>query len=536
MKENSIGQGVIILAISSIILKLLSALYMPILSHILTDDGVAIYSVGYDIFVFIFALTSLGIQPAITKLISEERSTGSDKDVFNILLISKKFLLLYGGIASIVFAILSKPLSILFNSKDSIMVFVFLSPAILLASILASYRGFFQGYNDMITLSVVNIIEQLFNVIFSLFFAFQLINISTSWGSAGGTIGTTLGAIGAIAYIRYILNKKYGFRDISRINKEKKYKIKLNKNKILKNLLISALPFIIIAAIQNISSIIDVFTIRTFIKTDINIKTATLKYYTTIINVPLVIITSLGIGIYPKIIKGYIEKNKEELVLQTSYCYKLTYIITIPSVCGLMILSKDIFKLVFDRDFGYEILIVGSVSLIFIALSTIQNIVLQGINKFRFIIKLGFLSLIIKTLINIIFIKVDNINVIGAVIGSTVSFFIITACNHISLQKYFNIKIPIINQSKFPLISSIIMSVVLLILRYILIAGFISDNYTRINIFIVTFSLIAIGGIIYFICLTLLGGISKYELDTLSPYIYRRIPIKLKSRIVKTNK
>ena len=120
MKENSIGQGVIILAISSIILKLLSALYMPILSHILTDDGVAIYSVGYDIFVFIFALTSLGIQPAITKLISEERSTGSDKDVFNILLISKKFLLLYGGIASIVFAILSKPLSILFNSLKKI--------------------------------------------------------------------------------------------------------------------------------------------------------------------------------------------------------------------------------------------------------------------------------------------------------------------------------------------------------------------------------------------------------------------------------
>ena len=54
MKENSVGRGVIILAISSIILKLLSALYMPILSQILTDDGIAIYTVGYDVFVFIF--------------------------------------------------------------------------------------------------------------------------------------------------------------------------------------------------------------------------------------------------------------------------------------------------------------------------------------------------------------------------------------------------------------------------------------------------------------------------------------------------
>lgn len=228
------------------------------------------------------------------------------------------------------------------------------------------------------------------------------------------------------------------------------------------------------------------------------------------------------------------KKNKKELVIQTSYCYKLTYIITIPSVCGLMILGKDIFKLVFNRDFGYEILLFGSVALIFMALSTIQNIVLQGMNKFKFIIKLGFISLIIKTLINIIFIRINNINVIGAVIGSIVSLAIITACNHISLQEYFDIKIPIINQSKIPLIASIIMSIVLLILRYILIAGFISDNYTRINICIVTFGLIVIGGIIYFLSLLLLGGISKYELDTISPVIYRRLPLKLQNRIVKT--
>ncbi|SCK04217.1 Probable cell division protein ytgP [uncultured Clostridium sp.] len=533
MKENSIGRGVIILAISSIILKLLSALYMPILSHILTDDGIAIYTVGYDVFIFLFAITSLGIQPAITKLVSEERTIGSDKDVFNVLFISKKFLLFYGGIASIVFALLAKPLSILFNSNDSIKVFIFLSPAILLASILAAYRGFFQGYNDMITLSISNIIEQLFNVIFSLFFAFQLINISTSWGSTGGTIGTTLGAIGAITYIKYILNKKYDSKFISKNTTEDKYTRKLHNNKILKRLLISAVPFILIAAIQNISAIVDVFTVRTFIETDINIKTATLKYYTTIINVPLVIITSLGIGVFPKIIKGYLEKNKKELVTQTAYCYKLTYIITIPSVCGLMILSKDIFKLVFNREFGYEILLIGAVALIFMALFTIQNIVLQGMNKFKFIIKLGLISLIIKTLINIIFIRINNINVIGAVIGSIVSLAVVTVCNHIGLQEYFNIKIPIINQSKTPLIASIIMSIVLLTLRYKLIAGFISNNYTRINICIVTFGLILIGGIIYFLSLLLLGGISKYELDTISPVIYRRLPVKLKNRIVK---
>lgn len=506
---------------------------MPILSQILSDDGVAIYSVGYDVFVFLFALTSLGFQPVITKLVAEQRAKSSNEGALIVLNISRKVLFIYGGIVSLLFAILAKPLSILFNSEQSMWVFVFLSPTILLASILSVYRGFFQGYNEMIELSISNIIEQILNVIFSLLFAFQFMKFSTSWGSTGGTIGTTIGAIGAIIYIRYVLNKKHIKKINLKNSLEDEAKVKSNEKAILKNLFISVIPFILIAAIQNVSSVIDLFTIRTFIENDINIKTSTLKYFTTIINVPLVIITSLGIGIFPKIIKGYIEKNKYELITQTTYCYKLIYIITIPSVCGLMILSKDIFKLVFNRDFGYEILLIGAVSLIFMALSTIQNIVLQGINKFKLIINIGIVSLIIKTIINIIFINVDSINVIGAVIGTTVSFIIISIFNHINLQKNFEIKIPMFKQSKIPLIASIIMSLILLLLRYRLLSRFICENYTRINIGLVTIGLIVIGVIIYSLILLLLGGMSKYELDIISPKIYKLFPNRLKRKVVK---
>ena len=234
MEENLGGRGVVILALSSIILKLLSALYMPILSQILTDDGVAIYTVGYDVFVFLFALTSLGFQPVITKLVAEQRAKESDVNALNIFKISKKVLFIYGGIVSVLFVILAKPISILLNSKESMLVFVFLSPAILFASILTAYRGFFQGYNEMIALSISNIIEQLLNVIFSILFAFQLMKLSTSWGSTGGTIGTTLGAIGAIIYIRHILNKKYKLSSLLSDNSESRKIKKLRNNEILK--------------------------------------------------------------------------------------------------------------------------------------------------------------------------------------------------------------------------------------------------------------------------------------------------------------
>lgn len=526
MSEKSIGRGIIILSISSIILKLLSSIYMPILSLILKDEGVAIYNIGYNYFVFLFAITSLGFQPVITKLVVEEK-TKKPGGVFEVLNESKRFLMILGAIVSILFMLLAKPLSIIANSKEVIKVIIFLAPAILFAAILTSYRGFFQGDNDINKLSISNIIEQVFNVVFSLICAFILIKISISFGSAGGAVGTTIGAVGAIIYLRHALNKRYP-------EYKKKYKKSYN-NKILKKLLITAIPFVLIAAIQNLSNIIDTVTVKNLIIIDSDVKIATLGYYLSIVNIPLVIVTSLGIGIFPKIIKGYVEKDKDQLIVQTSYCYKLIYTITIPSICGIMIFAKDIFKFLYGRNFGGEILIIGAISLVFMSLSTIQNIIIQGINQLKYIISVGLFSIVIKTLLNLILIRIENINIIGSVIATIVSLAIVSYLNHIKLEKSFEVKISLIKQGKKSLIASIIMAISLVLIRYVLLNNFIMDNYTRVNVGIVLLSLVTVGGIIYFLSLLFIGGITKYELNTISPKIYDKLPEILKNKVVTYN-
>lgn len=522
MNEKSIGRGIIVLSISSIILKLLSSIYMPILSLILKDKGVAVYNIGYNYFVFLFAITSLGFQPAITKLVVEEKAKKTGR-TFEVLNESKRFLMILGGIVSILFVLLSKPLSIIAKSKEVMVVIIFLAPAILLAAILTTYRGFFQGDNDINELSISNIIEQVLNVIFSLICASILIKISISFGSAGGTVGTTVGAVGAIVYLRYALYRRYP--------EYKKKNKKSYNNEILKKLLITAIPFVLIAAIQNLSNIIDTLAVKNLVVIDSDVKIATLGYYLSIVNIPLVIITSLGVGIFPKIIKGYVEKNKDQLIVQTSYCYKLIYAITIPSICGIMIFAKDIFKFLYGRDFGGEILIIGAISLVFMSFSTIQNIIIQGINQLKYIISVGLLSILIKTSLNLILIRIDKINVIGSVIATIVSLAIVSYLNHIKLEKSFEVKIPLIKQGGKSLIASIIMTIVLVLIRYKLLNNFIMDNYTRVNVGVVMLLLVAVGGIIYFLALLFIGGITKYELDTISPKIYDKLPKIIKNKI-----
>lgn len=528
MKVNTTARGAMLLAISNITLKLLSALYMPILVSILTDDGIAIYSIGYKIFIFLFSITSLGIQPAITKLVIEQRLKYGYNASLKVLKISKKALIFYSGVVSFVITLISFPLTRVFNSEESLLTLIFLLPSIILVSILSSYRGYLQGCEQIDTLSISNIIEQLLNVLISLFFAYKFMKISVELGSAGGTIGTGIGALGGIIYIKHIINKshretKFSSSHCSKVNSKDKY--------ILKKLLYYSMPFILIASIQNISSILDMAIVRNLVHYDVNTKTATLEYYTTIINVPFAIVTALGVSILPKIIKHFTEKNRKDLILKTTYIYKLIYIITIPSVFGLIILRKEIFKFVFNRTFGYEIIVYGALLLILLSISSTQNIILQGINKFKFMIKIGILTLIIKIVLNIILVNNEKINIIGIVISSIISLFIVSILNHLALQKYFGVKISLIKHSKIPLISSLIMSICLSIIKYNFNNNIFYNHSSRVNSGIIIVLFILIGSIIYFFTLMLLGGITRYDLDIISPKIYKLLPCILRKNI-----
>ena len=129
-------------------------------------------------------------------------------------------------------------------------------------------------------------------------------------------------------------------------------------------------------------------------------------------------------------------------------------------------------------------------------------------------------------------IRIDNINVIGSVISTIVALAVVSNLNHIKLDKAFEVKIPLVRQGRKALLASIIMSISLILIRYVFLNNFIVNNYTRVNVGIIMFLLIIIGGIIYFVALLFIGGITKYELDVVSIRIYEKLPKGLKNKVV----
>ena len=87
----------------------------------------------------------------------------------------------------------------------------------------------------------------------------------------------------------------------------------------------------------------------------------------------------------------------------------MMYIIVMPATFGLAILSKEIYKFLFGLDSGYYLLMYGSSLLIFMSITTIQNVILQGINKLYLIIVSASLGLVAKIIINVLLVSIPSV-------------------------------------------------------------------------------------------------------------------------------
>ena len=534
MEEKSVGRSFLILSLAGVLVKILSAVYIPLLTLIIGSAGYGIYSSGYSAFVFILAVTSMGAQPAITKVVAELKALGYHKDAYNAMKIARNYLAIFGIVFMIIFIIFGDGIASAMNSPESSLSLKFLAPTILLAAMLAAYRGYMQGVDSMKEIAVSQVIEQLFNVVFSLIFAFLLKNISLEWGSAGGTIGTTIGALIAIVYVIYIFNKN-DYHNEAVINNEEGKRIR--KKRIVKKLIQYGLPITMVAAVQNSAGLLDAVIVKGrllsagFEQIKVHELFGTLNYFNTLIYVPLTIVTALCTAIFPRIIASYVQKNKKELRSQISYSYRLTYLITIPASIGLAVLSKEIFIFLLNDSFGYQMLKYGSIVLIFMSITSIQNTILQGVNKLYLVLTTASIGILIKLIMNFILVGIKDINIFGAVIGSVISFLVPAIINHKKIQKIFKIKIPILRQGIIPFISSIIMGIVVVLCKGPLLRLVNILEGGRIAIGLVAIVSVAIGGLVYVIAMIFLKGLTKKDLDLISPKLYELMPRVLRKKI-----
>ncbi|MBX4265581.1 putative polysaccharide biosynthesis protein [Clostridium estertheticum] len=530
MKKQSTSKGFAILSSAAIAVKLLSIIYMPFLLSIIGGSRpYAIYGVAYQIYAFIYVLTNTGIPSSISKLISEFVAVGNYRSAKKTFRISRLLLLILGIVMAFTMFCVSGPLTIHMNYGEAKYSVMALCPAIVFTSVASAYKGYFQGIRNMKPTAISQVLEGILNTVLSLLFSAIFIRYGVAAGCVGATMGTTLGALVSAIYLIVIYEKNKDFK-VCNFDNDKKNVNHTNKQ-VIRRILKYSIPITLSIGIISAGTVIDSYNITSrliaggYLKDNAQSLYGMYLKYTTLINMPITIISALAVAVLPAISTAVALKDKQLVANKINFAFRISLLIVIPAAVGFSLLSKPIYELLHLSD-GYKIMIFGSVIVIFSALIQIQTTILQGIGRLYAVIYYSVLGLIMKYIVNYILVAIPSVNIYGAIIGSAVGFGVPIILNILYILKIVKIKINFKAYIYKPLVSSIFMAVVVYagynILSYIL--GFIFKGYF--NNAISVLIAIALGMLAYFYAMVLNKGITNDELDTILSKIKRFIPNK----------
>ena len=525
-RSSSTTRGFAILSLAGILSKLLSLLYVPILQSIIGIEGYGIYAKTYDVFTFFYALTNIGMPIAIAKYVSELTALGQHRDANRAFKISRTLLLFAGTIATIILISCAKLIAYKTDNPNIVYGIIGLAPAVAITSVLGAYRGYFQGKNLMTPIAISTVLEQFINTAVSILGAFFLIKYGVEMGSAGGTIGTSIGALIAVYFLIYVYMKRKLDVEAVRLDVSKK---RTKTSVIVKKIFKYGFPITLSAGMQNFGVLVDMFNVNSrllvagFQNAQANTLYGILGFYKSLLYVPLTIILALATAVLPAVTKAFILKDKKSLKDNLIFTIRISFAIAIPSAVAFSVLSREIYLVLYDKTKGYELMFFGSVVVVFMAMVQIQSTILQSINKFYFLIGSLATGIVLKIVCNYILVSIPSINIYGAVIGGAVCFFIPMILNHRKICSTVKVKISLLKLLIKPLISSAVMALVLFVGVFLFksIGLKFESRMTTIIPFTV---LVVMGGLSYLFVMIYIGGVRKKEIESVSPKVVNLIP------------
>jgi stage V sporulation protein B len=534
MKEQSVARGTAVLSVAGILVKIISLLYLPFLIAVIGDVGNGIYAAAYQVYVFVYVLTNSGIPVAISKLVSELIAVGNRKDAVRSFKIARFLLIIAGFTMSLLMFVLASPLADMVNSSRSYLAIMALAPSLLFTSVASSYRGYFQGCGNMTPTAVSQIVEQIINAVFTVMFAALLLGVGLEEACAGGTIGTTLGALfsAGLLVVFYKKSNRHKVPDSPDNLIVKRY----SYSQLVKKIINYSIPITLCVGLQYAGNLVDLANtlgrlgVAGYIEDEASKLYSQLYKYQQLLNAPLAVMIALSTTILPVISAAVTVKDRAKVLDRSNFAFKMCFLITVPSAVGMAVLSTPIYDILKYHEGAY-LMKYGAIVLVLLALVQIQTAILQGAGRLYAVSINLILGLVGKITANYFLIAIPEVNINGAIIGSIVGFCIPIVLNNMLMERVLKVKL---NMKAFfvkPLVAALAMGVIVYFTYYSveIVLFFALGSYLVNAIAVLTSTLT--GAVAYFLILVLIKGISRADLDMLPRKVLKLIPSSVMNRI-----
>lgn len=473
-RKNSFYIQGSILALASILTRVMGIVFRVPLTRIIGDEGIGAYSNAYEVYNLALLLSTYSIPIAVSKLVSARESKKEYVNSYRVFQIAMCFSVASGAIASLVtFFGADYFAAALFKSESSAIPLRFLAPTIFVFAIMGVLRGFFQGKNTVIPTSVSQLIEQLFHVVVGLSAAVIFMKIyedsefRVAYGAAGGTFGTLIGAVASLVFLALIFFMYYPLLK-KRMKKDKTTEVESYQT-LLKLVVITVIPIILNQTLNTVSGTIDSFLLNTVLDAKGYSEEARLvlwgRYsskYRLLANLPLSIASAIGVAIVPNIVIAHTNKDSSLLHRKTSQAVKFNMMIAIPCAVGLAVLAKPIMAILFadTTEMTPLLMQIGAAAIVFYAYSTTTSNVLQGISKMRYPVIHAAIALVIYAGVDYLLLQYLDMGVYALVVGHTLFPMIISILNAVRIQKETGYQQEMIKTFLLPILCSAVMGFV----------------------------------------------------------------------------
>lgn len=529
-----------ILAVASILVRIIGLLYRIPMVRIIGKEGMGYYSNAFEIYSLALILSSFSIPLAVSKLVAIRRVRKEHRNSYRVFLCAMIAAISVGLIATLIlFFGADFFASVIIESPNTALPLKVLSPTILVFAIMGVFRGFFQGKNTMIPTAVSQLLEQIVNAIVSIVAAWYLIKFNSaaanlsSYGAAGGTLGTFTGACAGLFFLLFVFAI---YKPV--LNKQMKHDtsvVRESYKDIFKLLMLTIAPIILSQTVYQISGLLDnsmfghIMDGRNIASFELPVllrehpASMVQKYgeafrstligiysgeYRLLTNVPVAIAAAIGAAIVTTISADMARGMMDAIRHKIQVAIKFNMIIAIPSAIGMGVLASPIMFLLFkdENRLSTNILMLGSISIVFYALSTISTAILQGINRLKVPVIHSAISLGIHVLLVFSLLFFTPLSTYALVIGNVTFPMAVCILNWASIARYMNYKQEVIKTFLIPTISAGLMGIV----TYFAYKSFLL--WTG-NVLVSTVISILIAVMIYFALLIFMKGVNEEELS-----------------------
>ena len=446
-KSKRIVSGAALLLIGSVVAKMLGALYRIPLTNVLGAEGMGMYQLVFPVYALFMVLATAGIPTALSRTVAEKRATGESTRKY--LSVSMLALFLLGLIFATIMAVFSKFLAQKQGNADTYPGFLIIAPAIVCVCVISGFRGWFQGEMYMLPTALSNVVEQVVKLAVGLGLSYALAKRGVVYAVCGALLGVTVSEIATVLYmlLTYLVRSAKQKKEnalTARVAVEraegdvaKRARFRITKAE-AKGILHVALPIAAVSVLMPLSSFFDSVIVVNMLKVfGLEKSVATAQYgiisgpVNSLINMPVVAIMSLAVAIVPSVSASRVTRDIDGVMLKSSLCVRLAYLLGIPFAFYLAVFAKNVIGALYpDLSYGNAIVAVNvlritAANVVFLSTMQIYVSLLQALDKTKYAVLSLVCAIIVKIVLGAVLTRYIGIN--GAAIASlslpVVSYF-----------------------------------------------------------------------------------------------------------------